>query len=215
MYPKDLRSHPGWVPETDAPRTYPTRLAGPVCAQQDPGWFVRERIERNAQHDCTKPFCFVLSAIRNSPHGLTRSITANRFRLVAQVFAVPTGLRPLPKPVGLGTHRSHARNSSPPWGRGGARRGKVMNRKGKWGNSQTGVAPQSGHVSNFCWPTGIVIEPVNPVFFQEHRLVESSIVHDGHPAWTRLELTVLDPGRRNNRIAQPPRGPAVWAGSHG
>lgn len=29
--------------------------------------------------------------------------------------------------------------------------------------------PQSGHVSNLCGPTGIVIEPINPDSFQKGR----------------------------------------------
>jgi len=51
------------------------------------------------------------------------------------------------------------------------------------------MAPQSGHVSNFCQPVGPVIEPVDGDCFQSDRREPLAGVHGGHPGWTRLELT--------------------------
>jgi len=55
------------------------------------------------------------------------------------------------------------------------------------------MPPQSGHVSNFCGPTGTVIEPINAERFQKDRPGRPIIVHDRPPAWTRLELAVMEP----------------------
>jgi hypothetical protein len=65
------------------------------------------------------------------------------------------------------------------------------------------MTPQSGHVSNFCCPTGIVIEPIDPVRFQEDRRGTPVIVHDRPPAWTRLELA------KGTRDSRDPPGAAV------
>jgi hypothetical protein len=53
----------------------------------------------------------------------------------------------------------------------------------------SGLAPQSGYVSNFCQPVGPVIEPVDTHCFQRDPSGPLTRVHGGHPIWTLLELT--------------------------
>ena len=60
------------------------------------------------------------------------------------------------------------------------------------------MAPQSGHVSNFCEPIGTLIEPVNAQCFQSDRMETLLPVHAGPPPWTRLEL-----GNRQRMRTQP------------
>src|ERR1017187_654313 len=50
------------------------------------------------------------------------------------------------------------------------------------------LAPQSGHVSNFCCPNGTVIEPVDGHCFQSDPCELLAGVHGGHPVGTRPEL---------------------------
>jgi hypothetical protein len=50
------------------------------------------------------------------------------------------------------------------------------------------LAPRRGHVSNFCRPTGTVIEPFKAYYFQNDRHEPLTPVLAGHPHWTRLEL---------------------------
>ena len=50
------------------------------------------------------------------------------------------------------------------------------------------MAPQSGHVSNFCHPVDPVIEPVDPYCFQTDRWEAPRRVQVGYPVWTRFEL---------------------------
>jgi hypothetical protein len=52
----------------------------------------------------------------------------------------------------------------------------------------TGVAPQSGHVSNFSGTVDPLIEPADAYCFQSGWSAPPTLVHDGRPVWTRLEL---------------------------
>jgi len=52
------------------------------------------------------------------------------------------------------------------------------------------LAPQSGHVSNFCHPAGPVIEPMDDYRFDRDPCGPLTRTHGGHPVWTRLELVV-------------------------
>lgn len=62
------------------------------------------------------------------------------------------------------------------------------------------MAPQSGHVSNFCSPNRTVIEPVDGHCFQSDPCGLLAGVHGGHPVRTRLELAK---GPRNFRMGHP------------
>jgi hypothetical protein len=51
------------------------------------------------------------------------------------------------------------------------------------------MAPQSGHISNFCRPIGTVIELVNALCFQNDRRGTLQLVQTGPPPWTHLEMS--------------------------
>jgi hypothetical protein len=50
------------------------------------------------------------------------------------------------------------------------------------------LAPQSGHISNFCGPVSPLIEPLVAHCFECDPCELLADVHDRHPVWTRLEL---------------------------
>jgi hypothetical protein len=65
------------------------------------------------------------------------------------------------------------------------------------------LAPQSGHVSNFCRPVVPLIEPADIHCFQIDSSTPPTLVHRGHPVWTRLELAVF-------RTHSPEDAPRIW-----
>jgi hypothetical protein len=50
------------------------------------------------------------------------------------------------------------------------------------------MAPQSGHVSNFCGSVDPLIEPADVYCFERDSSAPPTPVQGGHPVWTRLEL---------------------------
>jgi len=56
------------------------------------------------------------------------------------------------------------------------------------------MAPQSGHVSNFCGSVDALIEPADAHCSQIDSSAPPTLVHGGHPVWIRLELATGSPG---------------------
>ena len=78
------------------------------------------------------------------------------------------------------------------------------------------LAPQSGYVSNSCGSVDPLIEPADVYCFQSDPSAPPTLVHGGHPAWTRLELVGVGPfGSHKGSFLRHEQYRSTWARSGG